>query len=298
MNESMVSPLRKAGAISGEARDRGAEMVSEVVTYLEVAEEVESIIHNRGAEPAFPVNISVNEIAAHYTPCTDDTKRFKKGDVVKIDVGAHVDGYIGDTAVTVEVGTRNYQRLIESSRRALAMALEMVGPGVCVSTLGGAIERSIKEDGYRPVVNLTGHGMERYCLHAGLTVPNVDDGNLSRIKKDMVVAIEPFATDGGGQVKNGRSGNIYRVLRERPMKDKDAYAFFGIIRERFNKLPFCERWCTAIDPNAPGYLRTLVRHGLVSSYPILNEYKKGTVSQAEHTVLVNGSKVEILTRTH
>ena len=298
MNDRVVSALRKAGSISGEARDLGAGMVKEGVSYLEVAEEVEDLIRRNGAEPAFPCNISVNEIAAHYTPSTGDDKRFKNGDVVKIDVGGHVDGYIGDTAATVEVGTRNYQPLVESSRRALNIALEMIGPGVSVSTIGGAIERSIKEDGFRPVVNLTGHGMERYCLHAGLTVPNIDDGNLSRVKSDMVVAIEPFATDGGGQVKNGKAGNIFRILRERPMKDKEALEFFNVIREKFTKLPFCERWCTAIDPKAVNHLKTLVRHGLISSYPILNEHKKGVVTQAEHTVLVNGSKVEILTKTH
>jgi methionyl aminopeptidase len=295
MNDNVVAALRKAGAISSEARDIGYELIDEGVSYLEVAEEVEEVIRNGGGEPAFPVNISVNEIAAHYTPSSTDDKKFENGDVVKLDVGAHVDGYIGDTAITVEVGTRNYQDLIESSKRALAIALEIIGEGVTVSTLGGAIERSIKDDGFLPVVNLTGHGMDRYCLHAGMTIPNIDDGNLSRIKNGMVIAIEPFATNGGGQVKNGKPGNIFRVLRERPLKDKKAHEFFNEIRSRFNKLPFCERWCTAMDNNAPAYLKTLLRHGLISSYPILYEYKNGIVTQAEHTVLVKNSKIEILT---
>ena len=297
MNESMIGALRRAGSISSEARDLGAGMVDDGITYLEVAEEVESLIRRRGAEPAFPVNIGVNEIAAHYSPSTNDKSRFRNGDVVKVDVGGHVNGYIGDTAVTVEVGTKNYQKLIESSRRALNIALEMIGPEVTVSTMGGAIERSIKGDGFEPVVNLTGHGMERYNLHAGLTVPNIDDGDLSRVKRDMVVAIEPFATNGGGRVQNGKAGSIFRVLRERPMRDKKALEFFGVIRDRFSWLPFCERWCTEIDPDAVSYLRTLVRHGLISSYPILYEHKRGTVTQAEHTVLINGSKVEILTKS-
>ncbi len=292
-----MNALRRAGAISGEARDLGTGMVGAGVTYLEVAEEIESLIRRRGAEPAFPANISVNEIAAHYSPSTDDEKRFKNGDVVKIDVGAHIDGYIGDTAATVEVGTKNNQKLIDSSRRALSIALEMIGAGVTASTIGGAIERSIQGDGFKPVANLTGHGIDRYCLHTGFTIPNVDDGNLSRVKKEMVVAIEPFATDGAGQVGNGKPGNIFRILRERPMKDKKALEFFETIKERFNQLPFCERWCTAIDPAAVGYLKTLVRHGLVSSYPILIERKGGTVAQTEHTNLINGSKVEILTST-
>jgi methionyl aminopeptidase len=295
MNDGVVAALRKAGAISSEARDIGYELIDKGVSYLEVAEEVEEVIRKGGGTPAFPVNISVDEIAAHYTPSSTDDKKFGNGDVVKLDVGAHVDGYIGDTAITVEVGTRNYHDLIESSRKALAIALEMIGEGVAVSTLGGAIERSIKDDGFSPVINLTGHGMDRYCLHAGMTIPNIDDGNLTRVKSGMVIAIEPFATNGGGQVMNGKPGNIFRVLRERPLKDKKALEFFSEIRTKFNKLPFCERWCTSMNPNAPSHLKTLLRHGLISSYPILYEYKKGIVTQAEHTVLIKNSKIEILT---
>lgn len=295
MNDRVVAALRKAGAISSEAKDIGSELIDEGVRYLEVAEEVEDFIRRNGAEPAFPVNLGVNEVAAHFTPSSVDSRVFKTGDVVKLDVGAHVDGYIGDTAITVEVGSRNYTKLIESSRRALNIAVEMMGEGVTVGTIGGAIERSIRDDGYFPVVNLTGHGMERYNLHAGLTVPNIDDGNLSRIKEGMVIAVEPFATNGGGQVKNGKPGNIYRILRERPLKDKKALEFFNQIRAKFNRLPFCERWCTSIDERATSNLKTLLRHGLISSYPILYEFKSGIVTQAEHTVLIRGSKAETLT---
>jgi len=295
MNEAALGAWRKAGAVSRDALEHGAPLVDEGVAYLEVAEEIEEFIMNHGAMPAFPVNISVNEVAAHYSPSTGDKLRFNRGDVVKLDVGAHVNGYIGDTATTIEVGTRNHDRLIGCARRALTIALEMIGEGVAVGTIGAAIERSIKEEGFRPVVNLTGHGMERYSLHAGLTIPNIDDGDLTRIRGGMVIAVEPFATDGAGQVSNGRPGNIYRVLRERHMKDKKALEFFGIVRERFGTLPFCERWCTRIDPRSPAHLRTLVRHGLISSYPVLKEIDKGKVSQAEHTVLLNGSKVEIIT---
>ena len=136
---------------------------------------------------------------------------------MKVDVGAHVDGYVGDTAATVEISTKNWRPLIDSTSKALRIAIEMIGENVSVSQIGGAIERSIKTDGFRPVVNLTGHGMKRYNLHAGLTIPNVDDGNPAKVKTDMAIAIEPFATNGGGQVYNDRPGNIYRVLRGRQL---------------------------------------------------------------------------------
>jgi methionyl aminopeptidase len=295
MDEHELTCLRKAGAISKEARELGASLVKEGGKLVDVAEEVEALIIRKGARPAFPVNIGINDIAAHYTPSTGDRSIFTAGDVVKVDVGAHVDGYVGDTAITVEVGTKNWKPLLEASEKALRMALDMVGDGVPVSSLGGAIEHAIKEAGFKPVTNLTGHGMRRYSLHAGLTIPNINDGSMARIKSDMVVAIEPFATNGAGQVCNERAGNIYRVIKERPLRDKKAEELFKLVSTNFGSLPFCERWCTALMPNAPGLLHTLVRHGLVSSYSVLKEVKYGMVSQAEHTVLINGERREITT---
>jgi len=295
MDEHELNCLRKAGATSKEARELGASLVREGGRLVDVAEEVEALIIKRGARPAFPVNIGINDVAAHFTPSTGDKAVFSAGDVVKVDVGAHVDGYVGDTAITVEVSTKNWRPLLEASEKALRMALDMVGDGVPVSSLGAAIERGIKDAGFKPVTNLTGHGMRRYSLHAGLTIPNINDGSTARVKNDMVVAIEPFATNGAGQVYNERPGNIFRLVKERPMRDKKAEELFRLIAANFGPLPFCERWCTALMPEAPGLLRTLVRHGLISSYAVLKEVKGGMVSQAEHTVVIDGDKREITT---
>jgi methionyl aminopeptidase len=295
MDEHELACLRKAGTISKEARDLGASLVREGGKLVDVAEEVEALMIKKGARPAFPVNIGINDIAAHYTPSTGDKAVFSAGDIVKVDVGAHVDGYIGDTAITIEVGTKNWKPLLEASEKALRMALDMMGDGVPVSSLGATIERAIKDAGFKPVTNLTGHGMKRYNLHAGLTIPNINDGSMARVKSDMVVAIEPFATNGAGQVYNERAGNIFRVVKEHPLRDRRAEELFKLISSNFGSLPFCERWCTALVPEAPSHLRTLVRHGLISSYAILKEVKGGMVSQTEHTILIDGEKREITT---
>ncbi len=295
MNDEAVEDLRKAGAVAREARILGAGMVAEGVALLDVAEEVESFIIRKGARPAFPVNISINDIAAHYSPRSDDTLKFTNGDLVKVDVGAHVNGYIGDTAQTVEVGTKNWGDLIESSSKALNMAIESVHDGVPVCTLGAAIERGIVSNGYKPITNLTGHGMKQYTLHAGLSITNYDDGSSTRLTTGMTIAIEPFATNGDGQVQNGKSGNIYRLMRPRDLKDQKAMVLFNQIRSDFGNLPFCERWCTAIDPDAQTHLRTLVRHGLIFAYPILREERGGMVSQTEHTVHIHANRVEVTT---
>jgi methionyl aminopeptidase len=295
MNDDILEKIRRAGAISSEARKLGASLIDEGVTLLSVAEEVEAYMLKKGARPAFPTNLSINDQAAHYTPRSDDKLTFKKGDLVKVDVGAHVDGYIGDTAQTVEVRTRNWTNLINASAKALAMAVETVSEGVTVGSISGTIERAIKSEGFLPVTNLTGHGMGCYNLHAGLTIANYDDGNPTKIKKDMMIAIEPFATNGGGEVRNSKPGNIYRILRDREIRDDGARKLFGLIKENFHGLPFCERWCTALDPKAPLHLKTLVRHGILYAYPVLTEIKGGMVSQTEHTVVLNGYKAEVTT---
>ncbi|HSV42146.1 MAG TPA: type II methionyl aminopeptidase [Methanomassiliicoccales archaeon] len=295
MDEAILESVRKAGAIAREARNLGAEMVDQGVTLTSVAEEVEALIIRKGAKPAFPTNISINEVAAHFTPNLNDKQTFQPGDVVKVDVGAHVDGYIGDTAMTVEVRTKNWQGLIESSRRALNMAVEMVGEATPVSVIGGTVKRSILESGYRPVVNLNGHEMKQYNLHAGLSIPNFDDDSLARIRSGMIIAVEPFATNGQGHVVNSRPGNIYRVLRERPIRDDKARALFTHLQENFSSLPFCERWCEHLDPQAVHSLKVLLRHGLISSYPILKEVNGSFVSQAEHTMVVVNGRCEVTT---
>jgi len=241
------------------------------------------------------VSIGINDVAAHFTPATNDELRFERGQVVKVDVGAHVNGYIGDTAVTVEVETKNWTPLIEAAQNGLRVAVQMLGDGVQVNAVGGAVERTIRSTGFKPVVNLTGHGLKQYNLHAGLTIPNVDDGSTTRLRTDMAVAVEPFATNGGGQVYNDRPGNIFRILREKPMRDENSFRLFQSIKREFGTLPFCERWCTRLNPDASVLLKTLVRHGLISSYAVLREVRGGMVSQAEHTIALLPTGPEITT---
>ena len=296
MNELALESFRKAGRLSAEARELGISLIDEGVQLLDVAEEVEGLIIKRGGKPAFPVNISINEQAAHFTPSSKDKLRFSRGDVVKLDVGAQIDGYAGDTANTVEVGTKDWSTLIDATEKALEISTRMMNAGVPINMIGGAIETSIRSSGYHPVVNLSGHEIKRYDLHAGLTVPNIEDDTTTPVQDGMVLAVEPFATNGEGVVSNGKKGNIYRVLRERPIRDDKALDLFRSIVVEFGTLPFCERWCQKLDPKASPLLNKLLRHGLVSSYAILQEKKGCFVSQAEHTVLIHKGKGEITTK--
>ena len=294
MDPEVRASLLEAGRVSKEAKDRAMELVGDGVLLLDVAEEVEGLMRKRGLRPSFPTCISIDNIAAHYSPTHDDTLRFRRGNVVKLDLGAQKDGWIADTAATVEVGTRNWSRLIQSSELALQTAIEAVRPGVETRLLGEGIRRAIESNGYKPIRNLTGHTIERYVLHAGKSVPNIPHGHDS-LEEGEVVAIEPFSSSGAGEVDGRRTGNIYRVLRTKPVRDAAQNAFLGRLISEFKGLPFAERWAYALDSKAPALLNQLLRTGAVMTYPALLDVGSGIVAQTEHTMIVRSGGADVTT---
>lgn len=278
-----------AGKIGKEAREMGAELIKEGASYYDVANRVEKYIIDSGAFPAFPVNLSTNHIAAHYSPLKGDNLYFKRGDVVKLDLGAHIDGYISDTAVTVEVGSNHWEELIEASRSALKAAIKTLRPGVEIREVSRAIEEEIKIRGFNPIYNLTGHGLARYDLHHGISIPNYDDGTHTRLLPGMAFAIEPFATNGKGHVKNGKGGNIYILL-----KTQNLDGFYRELFEKFKTLPFAARWCSH-EENYLELLSSGVKYGILYHFPVLHERKKYMVAQTEHTFLMTNEGVIVTT---
>ncbi len=300
MDEAALEKQRKAGRIGREALDRGIGLIKEGARLLDVANRVEEFIVSKGAFPAFPTNISINAQAAHFTPRHNDGDLlFQRGDLVKLDVGVHVDGYIADTARTTEVSTRNWTEMIRAAEDAVATAIELMRPGVSTRTVGAAIERAILSHGYKPVMNLTGHLLQRYLLHGPKAVPNVGD---ARHHEESIVeagdsfAIEPFATNGAGMVEGRKSGNIYRIVELRKTGDKGPDGLAEAIHRDLKTLPFSERWAHKIDPKAPIYLQRLMRASVVMTYPVLVEVRSGMVAQAEHSVVVTEGGCEPTTR--
>ena len=287
---SHIEEYRKAGRAVGRALQAGAELIEADVTYLEVAERMEDMIR-REAEMAFPVNVSVNEVAAHYTPAPDDERVFAAGDIVKLDAGAHVNGYIGDAALTVIADGSDNADLIATAQKALGEAIELVQAGVTIAEIGQRIEETIISHGFQAVENLQGHSLERYNLHAGLSIPNVANDNTRELQAGEVIAIEPFATDGAGRVVNGDSGNIYHMVGRG--RGKTARA----MQERFDGLPFASRWMDGIVERRriDLSLAFLQRRRVIRPYSMLVEAEGGMVAQAEHTMLVTEDGCEILT---
>lgn len=291
-----IRDYKIAGKIAKEALAIARSATKDGALAVDVANKVEGFIKGSGAKCAFPINICKNNVAAHYTPSEIDSTRFSKGDLVKLDVGVHVNGCIADTAITVEVATSNWGELMKASQDALDCALEMLVPGVGVSSLGSAIETAIQSRGFNPVKNLTGHSMEKHLLHAGVTVPNIATRDKSILGSGTVIAIEPFATDGAGSVDGNKGGNIYHAIGEKKLSDEGCNKFLSSIVAEFDHLPFASRWCSPFSKDYDAIIRKQWRHGNIRSYSILAEQPGCMVSQSEHSALILDGEVIVYTR--
>jgi methionyl aminopeptidase len=279
---------REAARIAAGARELGVRLAVPGALRRDIAEAVEGFVRERGAEPAFPANLSRNQEAAHYTPDDADELRLVAGDLLKVDVGAHLDGAVADTAETVEVGGgHRHAHLIASVHDALSAGIRAVRPGGAVDDVSRAIADAIRARGLTPVRDLTGHSIERYVLHAGKSIPNVPGLSAATFTPGEIVAIEPFATNGEGRIANGAFGHIVRFRRPPPADDAELSRLF----ERFRTLPFTPRWARSAEE------RAALERGrrLLQSYPVFLERAGGLVAQAEHTIRVGPSGAEVLT---
>ncbi len=281
---------REAGEILAQVREETAERVEVGTGYLELSEWVEDRIRELGGEPGFPLNISVDNEAAHGAAGVDDEREIGE-EMVKLDIGVHVDGWLADTAETVDFS--GHADLLEAPAEALDAALELVEPGVETGEIGAQIEEVIDGHGYNPVVNLTGHGLGRWEQHTPPNIPNRAVSQSATLEVGDVVAIEPFATDGGGKVGEGSEEEIFALDREGSVRNRDAREALDQITEEFRTLPFATRWLDVERPEMA--LRRLERQGIVHSYPVLKEDAGTFVSQKEHTVIVTEDGCEITT---
>jgi methionyl aminopeptidase len=283
---------REAGEILAQVRDEAADRVEVGVSHLEIAQWAENKIRELGGKPAFPVNISIDEEAAHATPERDDDATFGE-EMVNLDIGVHVDGWLADTAVTVDLSGQD--ELAEAPAEALDAALDVAGPGVDVGQIGAAVEEVIEGYGYNPVVNLTGHGLGHWEQHTSPNIPNREVAQGATLDVGDVVAIEPFATDGRGKVQEGADEEIFALEREGSVRNRQARQVLEQITEEYRTLPFAARWLDS--PRAEMALRRLKQQDIVHGYPVLKEQDGAYVSQKEHTVIITEDGCEVTTRS-
>jgi len=296
LNPEEIKKWKTAGKLARDALHFGRDLIEAEKSMLNVTEEIELFVKKNGGELAFPTNLAVNNVGAHWTPSSKSSEIFCKGDVVKLDVGVHIDGYIGDNALTLEIGSTNYTKMIEASREALNAAINVTVAGVNVGIIGHAVQDTIEKYGYRPIANLTGHRIKRYNLHSGVSIPSVRERGGPTLNNGDIVAIEPFVTDGAGRVGGKRNSNIYHLRQIRKVRDEKATELMKEIQDRYKGLPFAERWLHEFQDDATKSLQKLMRAGIVSYYPVLDELGNGIVAQSEHTLLVTNNGNEVLTK--
>ena len=299
LSPDVLEKLKEAGRIAAAARDVGARLITAGAKVRDVCVAVEEEIHRRGGSLAFPAQSSRNHVAAHYCPSPEDESAYADGDLAKLDVGVHVDGWVVDTALTVNVGDRAFNRpLVRAAEEALEAAIAALAPGVEVRAVSSAIERAIASFGLRPVRNLCGHGVGRWTVHCPPPIPNTPDSTPARLPAHAVVAIEPFATDGAGMVREQGAAEVFRLAPERARlpagTDVDPALLAAIAA--FRGLPFARRQLSDL-PRAvvERGLAALLGQGRLAAYAPLAETTGRRVAQAEHTVYLGTEGVVVLT---
>jgi methionyl aminopeptidase len=285
----------KAGRIAAQARDYGKSLIKPGVKLIDVCNAVDAKIRELGAEPAFPAQISCDHIAAHFCPAMDDTTVFDK-QVASLDVGVHVNGAIGDTAVTVDLSGQHAD-LVKASQDAVEAALKMVQIGTKLGDIGKAIQEVIISQGFAPIRNLSGHGLARFEIHTEPTIPNIDTGDETELEDGMFIAIEPFASTGSGIVQESGEATIFSVVDIKGVRSPYAKEVLGELKQ-YATLPWTTRWLTTklgVGKTRFG-IRELEQSGIIHGYPPLVDSQKGITSQAEHSVYVCDKPI-VLTRS-
>lgn len=297
MDEKEVENYIKAGKILQEVQKKAKKTIKPGQKMLEIALNIEKEIAALGGKPAFPANLSRNNEAAHYTPSAGEETVLLESDLMKVDIGVHVEGYIADASFTLNF-SNEHAKLIEASEKALENALSKVKEGAKLSDIGAEIESTIKKYGFNPIQNLSGHGLKKHICHTSPSIPNYKTRDDRTLEEDIAIAIEPFATDGKGFVREAPQSEIFQVDEPKNVRSPYAREILELVMEEYETLPFAERWLAEkikmSEFQRKIALRELISKRCIRAFPILKEAQGKFVSQAETSVILHDGKEIIL----
>lgn len=291
-----LNDYKKAGEIAIKIREFAKSIIKPGMPLLEIAKKIEQEIETNNAISAFPVNLSIDEIAAHYHPTLEDN-RIAEG-LLKVDIGIQINGFIADTAFSLDLTLeKKYKELIKASEDALENALKLLDKNPSLNEIGKTIQETIEKKGFSPIINLSGHELKQYDVHAGITIPNYANNSNNKIEPGAY-AIEPFATTGEGKVYDGPSSNIYKITNIKNPRSPTARKILEYVSEKYKTLPFSLREMQEQFGNMARLgLRELEQINAVHNFPQLIEKSHKPVSQAEHTfVKTPDGKIIVTTR--
>ncbi len=293
VSDKEIELFKKSGKISAEVLEFGKKLIKKGAKPLDILDAVEEKITTMDASCAFPPQMSLNDAAAHSCPDDGDTIVLDD-DVVKLDVGVHVDGYVTDNAVTVDLSGK-WSELLKANKEALDAALKLMVPGTKIGVIGKTVQEILQSYGYSPVKNLSGHGIGRWEIHTQPSIPNFSTGDTAELTLGMALAVEPFASTGAGIVYESGEAGVFMLERKKPVRDTITRSVLKHI-ESYNGLPFAKKWLTrAFGAKSNFALRQLLQHEILHAYPPLVDQQHGVVSQMEKSVIV-AEKPVILTK--
>ncbi len=284
--------ILKAGRIASKIREEARNFIKKGMPLVEIANKIESKMDEEGVKPAFPTCLSINDISAHASPSHND-ERIAEG-LLKIDMGVHVDGWIADTAFSLDLeNNEENKKIIETSKKALMNVIEKMKIGITLQEIGDTVYETMKSENLTPITNLFGHSIGQYNLHSKISIPNYNNGSNVSLSPGLY-AIEPFSTNGNGQVHDGKPSGIYKLINDKNIRSPTAREILEFIKTEFNTLPFCSRWIVKkFGTKASIGLKQLEESGNIYQYAELIESKHGKVAQTEHTILIeeNGNVI-------
>jgi len=293
MEEHEIECYRKAGSIAREVVDYAKGFIKPGMKLIDIAEKIDAKIIELGGDFGFPVNLSLNEIAAHYTPGSDD-ETLAEG-LLKVDLGVAIEGYIADTAFSLDLsGDGRFKEMIEINEKALDNVLAGLNKDSKVKDVGRLIQEVV--DGKFIVIkNLSGHSLGHDMIHAGLTISNYENEKNDPLH-NIAFAVEPFLTMGTGEIYEGKDSEIFMLESDRNVRDSEARKLLKFVKENYSTRPFCKRWLEKEGFKRLDFsLNLLVKEEILHNFPVLIERGKKPVSQAEHSILINDN-VEVLTK--
>tara|TARA_B100000795_G_C22801801_1_gene442346 strand:+ start:3101 stop:4114 length:1014 start_codon:yes stop_codon:yes gene_type:complete len=326
-NEDLKTTLenfKQAATIHKKVKNDIQEMINSKkvlnMKYFDIANHIEGLIKTHSnfdknnkfkSGIGFPIGLSINECAAHWTPNPGEDRIWKQQDLVKIDYGVHVNGCIIDSAFTTSL-SNDYNQLIEISKKSTQLAIDNCGVDAVLGDIGEIVEEYIESQEVeirgkicplKSTKDLTGHLIFPYLIHGPKSIPNFKIKYPVRMEENEFYAVETFPTTGNGRTNMDLECSHYMINSDRIVKNLDKEEklpkrenyLFKKLKETRQTLPFCRKWLK--NEGIKGYqipLKNLVQMGIVNSYPPLMSQKDTFVAQHEHTIFIGKDKVHNL----
>jgi len=320
MNNDFLNDYRKGAEIHRQVRQWAQKNIKPGQTLTEIAEGIEDGVRALSGHPGleegdnikggvgFPTGLSINHIAAHYTPNAGNKMILQEKDVMKVDFGVHINGRIVDSAFTMAFDPV-YDNLLAAVRDGTNAGIREAGIDVRVGDIGAAIQEAMEsyevEIGgatfpVKCIRNLNGHDIIPYSIHGGKSVPIVKSKDQTKMEEGETFAIETFGSTGKGYVRDDLETSHYAKKADAPnvsLRVTSARNLLNVINKNFGTLPFCRRYLDRLgqDKYLLG-LNNLVSSGIVEAYPPLVDIKGSYTAQFEHTILLRPTVKEVISR--